>query len=195
MTSIFKWIFIRGPHKYIPGPFLHLAQMGQDINYSFLKLGLKIILIFETERLTTLHAMWLKALSWQKFVHSLEPLCACQSWLPCHFGWWEQVILEQITLHNAGKCIIVQEPNQSGRHLWMRTSTLISHFIEYGHVQICDEGGNGTKLIHCKDGNTANSKYYFNFHNILCLLYSQAQLLSAVNELKLRLRNTAHVFC
>jgi len=77
----------------------------------------------------------------------------------------------------------------------MRTSTLVPHFLEYWDVQIiCDEGGNGTKLIYCKDGNTTNSNYNCNFHNILCLLYSQAQLLSAVNELKLSLCNTAHVF-
>jgi len=78
----------------------------------------------------------------------------------------------------------------------MRTSTLIPHFLEYWYVQIiCDESSNGTKLIYCKDGNTANSNYYCNFHNILCLLYSQAQLLSAVSELKLSLCNTEHVFC
>jgi len=73
---------------------------------------------------------------------------------------------------------------------------LIPHFLKYWHVQIiCDEVSNGTKFIYCKDGNTANYNCYFNFHNILCLLYSHAQLLSAVNEMKLSLCNNAHMSC
>ena len=62
----------------------------------------------------------------------------------------------------------------AGTYKW-ELQTLIPHFLEYWHVQIiCDKGGNGTKLIYCKDGNTANSNYYINFHNILCLLYRGA---------------------